>query len=106
MTSLIRDGVAQKKIEQCVQLQLDAFNIANDPDYQEHVINRLNYNSNRMLAEEEAVVATAVRKISSSDIADPVISPNRRQEEDLSVDSDLLSSPLDRLRLAQQNSEL
>ena len=44
-TSLIRDGVAQEEIEQRVQLHLDASNIADDPGYQDHVTNRLNYDS-------------------------------------------------------------
>lgn len=104
--SLIRDGVAQEEIEQRVQLHLDASDIADDSDYQEHVINRLNYSSNRMLAEEEeeAAAAVAVREEPSSDTADPVTSPNRRQEEDLPDDPNLLSPRLDRLRLAQQLS--
>ena len=101
-TSLIRDGVAQEEMEQRVQLQLDASNIADDPDYQEHVTNKLNYDSNRMLEEEEAA---AVREDSPPETADPVTPPNRRQEEGLPVDPDLLSPRLDRLRLAQQDPE-
>ena len=97
-TSLIRDGVAQEEMEQRVQLQLDASNIADDPDYQEHVTNKLNYDSNRMLEEE---AAAAVREDSSPDTANPVTPPNPRQEEGLPVDPDLLSPRLDRLRLAQ-----
>ena len=101
--SLIRDGVAQEEMEQRVQLQLDASNIADDPDYQEHVTNKLNYDSNRMLEEEEA--AAAVREDSSPNTADPVTPPNSRQEEGLPVDPDLLSPRLDRLRLAQPKSQ-
>ena len=44
-TSLIRDDVIQEEIDQRVQLQLDASDTADDPKYQEHVTNRLNYNS-------------------------------------------------------------
>ena len=102
-TSLIRDDVTQKEIEQRVQLQLDASNAADDSDYQKHVTNRLHYNSNRMLAEEEeeAAAAVAVREEQSSDTADPITPPNRRQEEDLPDNPNLLSPRLDRLRLAQ-----
>ena len=48
-TSLIRDHVTQEEIEQRVQLQLDASNIADDPDYHKHVTNRLNYDMLEMM---------------------------------------------------------
>ena len=51
-----------------------------------------------MLAEEEeAIAAAAVREEPFSDIADLVTSSISRQEEDLPVDPNLLSSRLNRI---------
>ena len=101
-TSLIYNSVAQKDMEQRVQLQLDASNIADDPDYKEDVTFRLINDSNRMLADQEAAAA---REDISPSTPDPTTPPNYRQEDGLPVDPDLLSPQLDRLRLEQLETQ-
>ena len=93
-TSMIHEAVAQEDMEQRVHIQRDD----NDPDHHEHFTNRLLDDSNRMLEEEEA----AAREDIPNETVAPVTPPNRRQDEGLLVDPDLLSPHLDRLRLAQQ----
>ena len=82
-------------------MQLEAPIWAHDEDYQEFVTHRLNADSERILEEE----ATQEREVPESDTAGPSTPPNRTPEKGFAVDPDLLSPHLDRLQLAQRESE-
>ena len=99
--SLIRESMDQESLERRVQQRLDAPSIIEMDEYQEEVTHRINNDYDRLLQEEAAQDG----EIAESDIAGPSISPNRTSNEGLPVDPDLLSPHLDRLRLAQQESE-
>lgn len=100
--SLIYERRDQTTMEERVELQLVAPETANDPEYQEAVTYRIIDDSNRIIADEEAARA---REEHRSNTIDPSTPPNRRPEDGLPVDPDLLSPQLDRLRLAQQDVE-
>ena len=100
--SLVHESRDQLAMAERVGLQLTAPEASEDPDYHEAVTHRIIDESNRMFAEEEAARA---REEHRSATTDPSTPPNRRPEEGFPVNPDLLSPHLDRLRLAQQDSD-
>lgn len=102
-TSLIYEAVEQENIERRVQDRLIADSAADNPEYQEEVTRRIIEDGNRTLADKE--LEREEREEEQPPTTNPSTPPDRRPDEGLPVDPDLLSPHLDRLRIEYPDSE-